>query len=277
MNTDPESFSIGEFSQITGLSVKTLRFYDEKGLIRPARVDVATGYRYYNSASVERARIVARLRELQFSLDDIQRLLSECEDDSQLVDYFTRQLRTIRDRIRADQRTAKALETAIANELEAAQRARDSSIRIEDKELAPLLIAGFKMSGRYDECGRGFKALSRAVGRYIAGKAMCLYHDGEFRDDDANFEPCFPIRREVPSKDGISARMLPSTRCLALVHRGPYPQLGRSYKILLSELRRRGLTAELPTREVYLKGPGMIFRGNPAKYLTEIQIPLKST
>jgi DNA-binding transcriptional MerR regulator/effector-binding domain-containing protein len=277
MINDPEFFSIGEFSQITGLSVKTLRFYDEKRLLQPPRVDTATGYRYYNGASVDRARMIARLRELQFSLDDIQRLLAECEDDAQLMESFARQIRTIRDRIKTDQKTAKLLESAIADEAEAARLATAGRFRIETKEIGPMPVAGLRMTGRYEECGRGFKTLARTMARHIAGKAMCLYYDSEFRDDDANFEPCFPLRREVAAPEGVSVKTLPPSRCLTLVHQGPYNQLGRSYKIVLSELRRRELRATLPTREVYLKGPGMIFRGNPGKYLTEIQIPLIET
>ena len=51
------SYSIGEFSQITGLSVKTLRFYHEKGILIPTSVDEATGYRFYDAAKVEKARV----------------------------------------------------------------------------------------------------------------------------------------------------------------------------------------------------------------------------
>jgi DNA-binding transcriptional MerR regulator/effector-binding domain-containing protein len=275
MNQDPDFFSIGEFSQITGLSVKTLRFYDEKGLLHPARVDPGSGYRFYNAASVERARMIARLRELQFPLEDIQRALAECEDDAELVAHFQRQLRVIQDRLRADQKTAKALESAIRNEAEAAELAQARRFKVEVKDVPSLVVAGLRMSGRYDECGRGFKTLGRTMGRHIAGKPMCLYYDGEFRDEDANFEPCFPLRREVAPAEGISIRRLPAERCLTLVHQGPYPQLGRSYKVILTEIRQRGLVAALPSREVYLKGPGMIFKGNPKNYLTEIQIPLK--
>src|SRR5690349_15713633 len=53
MNT---SYSIGEFSQITGLSAKTLRFYHEKGILVPSSVDEATGYRFYDANKVEKAR-----------------------------------------------------------------------------------------------------------------------------------------------------------------------------------------------------------------------------
>jgi len=51
------SYSIGEFSQITGLSVKTLRFYHEKGILLPSSVDEATGYRFYQADKIEKARI----------------------------------------------------------------------------------------------------------------------------------------------------------------------------------------------------------------------------
>jgi len=75
MPDDPQFFSIGEFSRISGLSVKTLRFYHENGLLEPARIDPVTDYRYYDATCIERARVIARLRELQFPLDDIARIL----------------------------------------------------------------------------------------------------------------------------------------------------------------------------------------------------------
>ena len=117
----------------------------------------------------------------------------------------------------------------------------------------------------------GFTRVGKAVGRHICGKAMCLYYDGEYRDDDADFEPCFPIRREVAA-DGVSVRTLPGGRCLTLVHRGPYDQLGRSYAKIMKAVNERQLKIEVPSREIYLKGPGMIFKGNPKNYLTEIQM-----
>jgi len=274
MNMNPDLFSIGEFSQITGLSVKALRFYDEKGVLRPAQVDPVTGYRYYNGESMKRARMVARLRELQFSLDDIQRVLASCDDDTQLVSYFTKHLKVIQERLRADTKTAKALEAAIAGEVEARQFAEAEQCRVEEKTVASMIVAGVRMTGRYEECGRGFKTLGSTMGRHIAGKPLCLYYDGEYREEEAQFEPCFPLRRVVAPAPGIDVRTLPEMRCLSLVHRGPYPQLGRSYQRLLAELKRRSMAAALPTREVYLKGPGIIFRGNPRNYLTEIQIPI---
>ena len=67
---------------------------------------------------------------------------------------------------------------------------------------------------------------------------------------------------------------LPGGRCLTLIHRGAYDQLGRSYGRILQPASHLKLKIVLPTREVCVKGPGMIFKGNPRNYLTEIQLPV---
>jgi len=79
-------FSIGEFSKITGLTVKTLRFYHEQGLLAPSAIDEQSGYRYYDKSKIERARIITYLRSLDFSLNEIADILRPDGDDSQLVE-----------------------------------------------------------------------------------------------------------------------------------------------------------------------------------------------
>jgi len=70
----------------------------------------------------------------------------------------------------------------------------------------------------------------------------------------------------------ISVRQLPGGKCVCLLHKGPYEQLGHSYAKILGYIKQKGYEIVMPTREIYVKGPGMIFKGNPANYLTEIQI-----
>ena len=68
--------SIGEFARRSRLSVKALRLYDELGVLVPARVDEASGYRYYNVAQLEAARLVSMLRQLGLPLAAIRELLA---------------------------------------------------------------------------------------------------------------------------------------------------------------------------------------------------------
>jgi DNA-binding transcriptional MerR regulator len=269
---EPVFFSIGEFSKVTGVSVKTLRFYQEKGILTPSRVDGESGYRYYDQAKVERARVIVHLRAMEFSLEEINIILKECEDESDILASLHQKKAQIEQRMRRDRDVAACLDRIIAKEQEAQRLMEQSAFAVENKSVEAMLMAGIRIKGKYSDCGEGFSKIARALGRHIAGKCFCLYYDGEYREDDADFEVCFPLRKEV-SAEGISVRTLPGGQILSLVHKGPYDQLGRSYARILRHAKRRKLEIQLPTREVYLKGPGMIFKGNPRSYLTEIQLP----
>ena len=72
-----ELLKIGDFSKISQVSVKTLRYYDEVGLLRPVEVDPFTGYRYYSAGQLPRLHRVLALKDLGFSLEQISRLLDD--------------------------------------------------------------------------------------------------------------------------------------------------------------------------------------------------------
>ncbi|GGJ54071.1 MerR family transcriptional regulator [Deinococcus roseus] len=69
--------SIGKFSQLTRLSVRSLRFYDQVGLFRPLYTDPDTGYRYYQSEQFEIAERIRMFRSLELPLEDIRQILRE--------------------------------------------------------------------------------------------------------------------------------------------------------------------------------------------------------
>jgi DNA-binding transcriptional MerR regulator/effector-binding domain-containing protein len=241
-------YSIGEFSQITGLSVKTLRFYHEKGLLAPSSVDEGTGYRFYAPGKVEKARVIMRLRQMEFSVEDVAAILESCGDEADVLDYLEKQKQTLRQRVQEDRDIVQALGQIIADATTARRLLQSGDHGVEEKTLEPQWIAGFRMKGAYSDCGRGFSRLGKAVGRHLSGRPFCLYYDGEYRDGDADFEACFPLRREIAA-EGLSIRQLPGGRFLTLIHRGPYDQLGRSYAKILPQVRERNLTLTLPTRD----------------------------
>ena len=72
---------IKEFAVFTGVSVRTLHYYDDIGLLKPAFVDDATGYRYYDDNSLLRMQAILFYRELDFSLKNIKKILSSTDFD----------------------------------------------------------------------------------------------------------------------------------------------------------------------------------------------------
>jgi len=70
-------FKIGEFSKIAQIPVSQLRYYDEVGLLNPAKIDEWTGYRYYSARQLPDLNRILALKELGLSLDQIRRMLGE--------------------------------------------------------------------------------------------------------------------------------------------------------------------------------------------------------
>lgn len=268
-------FSIGEFSKITGLTIKTLRFYHEQGVLIPARVEPGSGYRYYDRRNVDTARAIAALRDFGFGLEEIAEILRDHADEADLMDFLAKRKQALNARMAQDRELVSSIDRIIKRETEARTMPQETLYPIEQKQLSPVLVAGMRMTGRYADCGKAFAKLGRGLGRHISGHPLCLYYNDEYREDDADFEPCVPIRKVV-QLDGAHIRELSGCNCLSLIHRGPYNELGRSYERLLRHAKEHGYKLSLPSREVYLKGPGMIFKGNPQSYLTEIQIPLEA-
>jgi DNA-binding transcriptional MerR regulator/effector-binding domain-containing protein len=270
-------YSIGEFSMVSGIPVRTLRFYHEVGLLIPASVDEHSNYRYYDERNVETAKVIVALRGLEFSLEEVGEILAQCRDDTDIVEQLLKQKQTLSGKIRHYQTLLGTIDQFVEKDRRQREDAKllSNTALVVEREIEPLRVAGIRMKGRYSDCGKGFATLGKRLGRYIAGKPLCLFYDGEYRETDADFETCMPVRNGFAAPDDILVRELPAVRCATYLHRGPYDELKNSYARLLRYVNQQGYKLALPTREVYLKGPGMIFKGNPRNYLTEIQIPFE--
>jgi DNA-binding transcriptional MerR regulator len=80
-------YSIGEFSKLTGTSIKTLRYYDEIGILIPVYKDEKSGFRYYSRIQYVYLDLINRLKDLNFSLKEIRSFLYEKSLDD-IEDFF---------------------------------------------------------------------------------------------------------------------------------------------------------------------------------------------
>ena len=150
---------------------------------------------------------------------------------------------------------------------------KDANNEVTRKELESIRIAGIRMRGKYSQCGQGFGRLGRRFGRFACGKPFMLIYDDQYKENDADFEVCMPIRKG-DTIDDIQVRTLKGGACLSTIHRGPYDKVGRAYERIFKHAQQQNVKVVGPCREIYIKGPGMIFRGNPKNYLTEVQMPI---
>jgi len=258
----------GEFSRVASLSVKALRIYHEEGLLVPEHVDAVTGYRYYGAESVRRARTISLLKELGFSVKEMRGILDSCADDADLaqvlksrlasVDRELARIRSVRDRILVFLETGK-------------ESTMESNFEIEERTLESITVCSIRFKGAYSDIGTRFGELFRKAGRWISGAPLALYWDSDYRDADADIEACVVVKKTV-AIECVACRTLEGGKAVCLKHQGPYETVGDSYGRLFDRLRELGLEARTPSREVYLRGPGMILPRSPKKFITEIQM-----
>ena len=261
-------YQIGEFSKISRMSIKTLRYYHESGLLVPVRIDNLTGYRYYNEKSLETAEVINILKNFEFSIKEIKDIIDNFTDDEDLTDVIQKKRMEIERKISHYQDVESKITRFIKE-----KNARYNNAGREDisvKKIPEILIASIRYKGKYDEIGRYLSVLYKEFGRYITGKPFNLYYDQEFMEDDADIETCVHLEKYADSSH-IKSELLSGGSAVSILHKGPYETLGQSYKKIFDFMQSSKIIARSPSREIYLKGPGTVFRRSPKDFITEIQ------
>ena len=260
-------FSIGEFSKATQLTIKTLRYYHDIGLLHPDHVDDVTGYRSYDEQAFDRVRVIGALKEMGFTLNEMLSILANCKTEREIMHFVENKLSDVNDKLKELRTHQQRLRHF--KELVSREPAPTDLVRKETGN--PLSVAGIRMQGGFDRMAEGFHEIMKKLGGKITGKPRCLHFDLEFREDDAHFMPCFEVRNPVKA-DGITCISLEQAPTVSLLHKGPYQAMGKSYAALFRHAHEKNLTVKLPVMERYVRGPGIVFRGNSANYLTEITL-----
>lgn len=154
---DPNTIKIGDLAKRTGVSVRTLHYYDEIGLLRP-RLVTASKHRVYGAAELLRLQQIKSLRRLGFSLDEVRACLDAPEfSPTRVLELHTKRLR---DQIAQEQRLVSLLETLAAGYRTSRMKTADDFIKIIEEitviersftseELAELKERGEKLGAEH--------------------------------------------------------------------------------------------------------------------------------
>ena len=268
-------FKIGDFSRIGFVTVKTLRHYDEIGLLKPLKVDRFTGYRYYSTAQLPRLNYILALKGLGLSLDEIATLVNNSLSTAQMRDLFILKKADLQQRVNEEQRRLSQVEKLL-EQIEKEGKMPDYQVVI--KKLEPMKIASVRdvVPTYHDIMILGEKLLSvfKEHASSIVGPFLALYHDMEYREKDVDIEVAIPVNEDLSLFDPIKIRDLPGEDTVAsTIHRGPYEKIGEAYQALMSWCEANGYELAGPDREIYLTSPPEA--SDPADYVTELQQPVK--
>lgn len=149
-----------------------------------------------------------------------------------------------------------------------------TNYQIETRDMEPFAAAYLSYQGPISEAPRLFPEVFKSIRGKANGAPFINYLAMDPETKKGKVELCVPTA-ETPSGNGIQLKQLPRIRAICTTHTGPYDTLTDAYAAIDCYAAEQNLRLVPPFREVYIKGPGMLFKGNPHTYITEIQFPIE--
>ena len=263
---------IGEFSALAQVSIRTLRHYDEVGLLKPTHVEAQTGYRYYSVSQLPRLHRILALRDLGFPLHRIGDTLEEGVSADALRGMLL--LRSVEQERQVNEETERL------NRLKALIHLIDKEGRMSSdvimKEVEPQWIVSLR------ENIPAYRVVGQLIGRLYGllgplggeGMGVGLLHDPEYKEQDVDVEAGVYVKHRVEAQAPLRCYQLPAVTVASVVHHGAFNRIGEAYTDLLRWIEANHYHPGGPTRELFLHVSQPVSRDDSSN-VTEIQVPVR--
>lgn len=265
-------FRIGEFSKMSKITIKTLRYYDEEGLLKPADIDKFTGYRLYTTNQLVKVHMLQSLRQLGLSIAEIKLILSE---KVTLSDILQKRKAEIIAELENNNDQLARIEFILSGE--------DNFMNYQAiiKELPECNIySTTKIIKNYDDYFQlipsiGEKVTSKYPDLNCSTPEYCFvkYLDGEYKEKNISIEFCEAIDKLEDNFADIVFKKIPAVTAVSVMHKGPYSTLSKAYSYIMKWVEDNGYSITECPRESYIDG--IWNKETDQEWLTEIQIPVK--
>ncbi|TEB13977.1 Multidrug-efflux transporter 1 regulator [Pelotomaculum sp. FP] len=262
--------TIGQFSRISRVSAKTLRYYDQIGLLKPGFVSKDSGYRYYEVSQLRDMLLISRLKRYRFSLPEISAVLAR-RDNGHLAKLLQAKKEEFLRQINDQQHILLQIEQDI-EKIERRENIMQANYLVKTVEMQPKTIYSLRRKMSIRDLAEAFGTLCAGLEKSRlkpAGPFLSIYHDEEFNRGCTDIE----VGVELSGGSGEHVRTLAPGLCCFATHIGPYDDFTSCYTALIEWIEKEGYTVSGPPFELYIKG----YNDNisSGEYVTEIYFPIK--
>lgn len=253
--------SIGTFADLTRLSLKALRLYNQLGILRPAYTDPQTGYRYYETDQIERARMIRNMRDMDMPLATIRRVLVVLPVSRAQAELLVQQHLEMRER---QLEQIKELARQFTHQLK--PEANKMSLEVVVKDIPTRQIISITRRHTVDGLGRQQEqdigvlfSLAKDCSARSLGVPFGIYHGPVSEQEDGPVETCLAVEGTVTPRDSIEVKQLKGGKAACVTIYGEqchYPELLSAYDAAADWIQRNGFETAGAPREVWYTGPG---------------------
>ncbi len=197
-------YKIGDFSKITNLTVKALRYYDDENILNPSYRCVENSYRFYNDNDFKKAELIVLLRELNFSISEIKDVMNIYEDTADLSYILEEKRDMIKKKIIEERSLLKKINLYINPNL---MEADNMIYKMEVKDIQAVKVASMRYKGKYSDVGKYIGRIYKVIKGDANGNPFNCYYDGEYKET-ADIEACVPTSKQAYDPE-ITTKELP--------------------------------------------------------------------
>jgi DNA-binding transcriptional MerR regulator/effector-binding domain-containing protein len=276
-------YSIGELSDVVHLPVKTLRYYDQIDLLKPAYIDPDTNYRYYSNEELFKISIIKELKLFEFSLKQIKEFLKR-ENLTRIKELYCDKKEEIVTQIDHLQKIKNRIENrfeCFENTFESFDNKSDCEnkyfIQLKRIDARPVVFYRIRSEFNLSEFSLRCIKLHNIIednSLYISGPFMAIFHDdySAFNPLDADIETCGPIYNGNNLKKPF-IRNLEGGLYATVVAKGEYEDSKKAHQRLKNWIKDKGYKITGPTIKIYILNSKLIMS---AKHFTsELQIKVE--
>jgi DNA-binding transcriptional MerR regulator len=263
------ALTVGDFSRITHLSIKTLRHYHQVGLLDPDHIDPDTGYRYYAPDQIPAAQVIRRLRDLDMPIADVKAVM-RTSDAAARGEVIATHL----DRLEAELAHTRAAVTSLRNLLE-----RPTGAPVQHRTVPPCpAVAITAEVDRGDLLAWWHGALAELHAAVPAqhleptGPSGGLYASEIFQEDRGRATVFVPVEGHVRPIGRVEPLVVPAAELAVITHLGSLDDADLTYGELGAYTARHEISVAGPLREYYLRNARD--SPDPAQWVTEIGWPI---
>ncbi|HGS9041179.1 TPA: MerR family transcriptional regulator [Clostridioides difficile] len=268
-------FKIGEFSKLTQVSTRMLRYYDETGLLKPAKIDSLTGYRMYSAEQISTLNRIIYLRDSGFNVAEIALALNF--SNNAIIEQLDRKSIEIMDNIQKEQEKLKKIEIA---KKEVLHGKSELYFNITIKEIPSYCVLSLRKEiPNYYYEGELWKELSVFAKENkinISDETFSIYHNEEYKEKDVDVELCAIVNKIGKATGDFKFRFTEPVSMMActMVY-GDFFNISYAYRSFAKWLQENSqYKMKGSSHQIVHRGPWN--EKNPENYLTEIQIPLEN-
>ncbi len=261
-------YKIGMFAAMNHITVKTLRFYEEQGLLYPAHINEENGYRFYTMSQMATVHQISALKMAGFTLDEIAKINAGTEEDviihakkSELlhkIAELTKQV-SILDGYLAEKKGALLAPVLVKTLPEVTCACMTQRIESYDRLFDLMPKMGQIMEEAGCEC---------ALPEYC----FTNYIEPDYKEEDILIETCEAVVKAQEEREGLYFKTFPETTAACIFHKGTYATLAKSYEAVLRFVEENSFEIAGPIRENYIDG--VWNKEDESQWLTEIQVPI---